>query len=82
MWTAIQDTDESSSDRLIEEGRPLLRRLSFFVVLKTAGPFVEIGRLLRLTVHFPLVLRESGYWLRKHRSDMPVDSQGSFAYFV
>lgn len=29
--TAIQDTDELSSDGLIEEGRPLLRRLSFFL---------------------------------------------------
>jgi hypothetical protein len=27
---AIQDTDEPSSDRLIQEGRPHLRRLSFF----------------------------------------------------
>ena len=36
---AIQDTDEPSSDRLIEEGRPLLRRLSFFFDfgIRTAG---------------------------------------------
>jgi hypothetical protein len=30
--TAIQDTNEPSSDRFIEEGRPLLRRLSFFLI--------------------------------------------------
>ena len=29
----------------------------------------------------PRFLHESGYWLRKHRIDMPVDSRGQFAYF-
>ena len=34
---AIQDTIEPSSDRLIEEGRPLLRRLSFFALALEAA---------------------------------------------
>ena len=79
-WTAIQDTDESSSDRLMEEGRPLLRRLSFFFDFIVVHPATQIGQLDRLTFQFPLVLHESRYWLRKHRSDMPVDSGGLFAY--
>jgi hypothetical protein len=32
VWASIQDTDGPSSDRLITEGRPLTRRLSFFYV--------------------------------------------------
>jgi len=30
----------------------------------------------------PGFLQGSRYWLRKHRIDMPVDSQGPFDYFV
>jgi hypothetical protein len=42
-WTTIQDTNEPSSDRLIEEGRPLLRRLSYFYVHTTAGYKIAMG---------------------------------------
>ena len=81
LWASIQETDGPYSDRLIEEGRPLLRRLSFFV-LNASVRIVEIGRHLRLTVHFPPVFRSSEYCLRKHRDDMPLDSRGSLAYFI
>jgi hypothetical protein len=38
VGAAIQDTDEPSSDRLIEEGRPLLRRPSFFARILARYP--------------------------------------------
>jgi hypothetical protein len=40
MPAGIQDTDEPSSDRLIQEGRPLMRRLFFFgPEIYSPGPF-------------------------------------------
>jgi hypothetical protein len=40
---AILDTSEPSSDRLTEEGRPLLRRLSFYFALKEVGLAARVG---------------------------------------
>jgi hypothetical protein len=50
---AIQNTDEPSSDRLIQEGRPHMRRLSFFSIpgLHTSG---QTGRPLQM-LDFPVV---------------------------
>jgi hypothetical protein len=79
---AIQDTDEPSSDRLIQEGRPHLRRLSFFSDFGIVYPTTGTGRLPAGGPIFPGFLKGSRYWLKKHRMDMPVDSQGSFDYFV
>lgn len=82
-WMAIQDTDEPSSDRLIQEGRPLMRRLSFFFRFRD-----RLLRHLTWPPSTPEALFPPGfpqgnrYWLRKHRIDMPVDSQGPFDYFV
>jgi hypothetical protein len=59
-----------------------MRRLSFFLISRIVHPAAWIGRLHRLTRHFPMVLQENRYWLRKHRNDMPLDSHGAFAYFV
>ena len=39
-WMGIQDTDEPSSDRLIQEGRPHMRRLSFFFRFRD---FTQLG---------------------------------------
>jgi hypothetical protein len=39
---AILDTDEPSSDRLIQEGWPLLRRLSFFFGLEAPNAGSEL----------------------------------------
>jgi hypothetical protein len=81
--TAIQDTDESSSDRLIAEGRPFLRRLSFFLTLRDWPPARSYFGLFPHPMFQPfLVLSKSRYWLKKHRSDMLVDSGGLFAYLV
>jgi len=79
---AIQNTDEPSSDRLIQERRPLTRRLSFFSESKADAPAVEIGCLYHLRLDFSFVLRKVGCWLKKHRGDAPLDSPGRLAYFV
>src|ERR1700680_1645230 len=79
---AIQDTNESSSDRLIKEGRPLCATPLLF--------FQFQGRPLRHPNWaasspggpYSLALQESRYWLRKHRSVMPVDSGRWFTYLV
>ena len=79
----IQDTDEPSSDRLIQEGRPRMRRLSFFFRFWDCFPrpldWPPSTPEARFSAGFLHGIR---YWLRKHRMDMPVDSQGSFDYFV
>ena len=60
-WMAIQDTDEPSSDRLIQEGRPHLRRLSFFSDFGIVFPAAEAGRLPPRRLYFPLdFFRETG----------------------
>ncbi len=79
----IQDTDEPSSDRLIQEGRPRMRRLSYF--FRFWDRFLRPPDLPPSTPEArfsPGFLHGTRYWLRKHRMDMPVDSQGSFDYFV
>jgi hypothetical protein len=81
VWAAIQDTNEPSSDRLIEEGRPLMRRPSFFVLM-TTGRTIKMGCHPCLGVQFPPIFQAGGCWLRKHRGDMPLDSPGPVAYFV
>lgn len=40
---AIQDTDEPSSDRLIQEGRPHMRRLSYFFRFRDSAPPAKVG---------------------------------------
>jgi hypothetical protein len=40
---AIQDTDEPSSDRLIQEGRPHMRRLSYFFRFRDSAPPAKFG---------------------------------------
>jgi hypothetical protein len=82
-WKAIQDTDEPSSDRLIQEGRTHMRRLSFFSRFRDRFPRRLNCPLSTPEARFPHgFLKESRYWLKKHRLDMPVDSQGPFDYFV
>lgn len=77
----IQDTDEPSSDRLIQEGRPHTRRPSFFFDsgISRGGligaPFLHEDPLPTGFV------QKSRYWLRKHRIDMLVDSQRLIDYF-
>ena len=59
-----------------------MRRLSFFLIwgFHTAG--LKLGALYRLTVRFSAgFLHEIRYWLRKHRIDMPLDSQGLVRLF-
>lgn len=70
VCAAIQDTDEPSSDRLIQEGRPRMRRLSIFLI-----PGVHTAAFMGPSSNIPGFLHESGYCLRKHRIDMLVDSQ-------
>ena len=79
---AIQDTDEPSSDRLIQEGRPHMRRLSFFFQFRISRSSVNWAP---SSPEVPLPdgsVHESRYWLRKHRNDMLVDSQRLIDYFV
>jgi hypothetical protein len=58
---AIQDTDEPSSDRLIQEGRPRMRRLSFFSDFGIVSPATGTGRFPRRRPDFPPdFLREAG----------------------
>jgi hypothetical protein len=79
---AILDTDEPSSDRLIQEGWPLLRRLSFF--FRLGGPQCRDlnWACSSRDVPFARFLQENGYCLEKHRLDVPLDSQVPLAYFV
>ena len=78
----IQDTDEPSSDRLIQEGRPHMRRLSFFFDLGISRRWPKWAPSLPDGPFFAGLLHESRYWLRKHRIDMLVDSGRLFDYFV
>jgi hypothetical protein len=55
-WVAIQDTDEPSSDRLIQEGRPHMRRLSFFF---RSGDFTPPAKLGALFARSPILRRFS-----------------------
>ena len=50
----------------------------FWIVYPTTGT----GRLPAGGPIFHGFLKGSRYWLKKHRMDMPVDSQGSIDYFV
>jgi hypothetical protein len=78
---AIQNTDEPSSDRLIQEGRPHMRRLSFFFDIGT--PHLRPNWAPSPDARFSRgFLHKSRYWQRKHRIDMLVDSQRWFDYFV
>ena len=44
-------------------------------------PTAKLGEFFARCPSFPGLLRKIGYWLRKHRIDMALDSQGPFAYF-
>jgi hypothetical protein len=81
VWAAIQDTNEPSSDRLIEGGRPLMRRLSFFVLM-TTGRTIKMGCHPCLAVQFPPIFNSGGCWLRKHRGHKSLDSRRLVEYFV
>src|SRR5271165_1399668 len=77
---AIQETDELSSDRLIQGGGLFLRPPAAidFRFDQTAPPAT------RMNAGSPLflILGESGCWHTKHKTDIAVDSPGSLAYFV
>ena len=77
---AILDTDEPSSDRLIQEGWPLLRRLPFFSVWRPLMPGLNCEGSSHEGPESQILLG-NGYCLKKHRLDVPLDSQGSLAYF-
>lgn len=80
-WMGIQDTDEPSSDRLIQEGRPHMRPLSFFSDFGISSRWPECAPSLSKVPFSSGFLHKSRYWLRKHRIDMLVDSRGAFDYF-
>lgn len=81
-WAGIQDTNGPSSDRLIQEGRRHVRRLSSIFRFQDRPPRHLDGAPALDLPFCPGFLHESGYWLKKHRIDKLVDSQGSFDYFV
>jgi hypothetical protein len=67
----IQHTDEPSSDRLIQEGRPFLCRLSSFLKPQEPGPVPILqGNMPNRSLSFRFA--KPGCWRRKHTRDMPV----------
>ena len=76
MGEAIQNTDEPSSDRLIQERRPLTRRLSFFSESKAEAPAGEIGCIYHLRLDFSFVLRKVRVLAEKHRATRLWTPQG------
>jgi len=59
-----------------------MRRLSFFSASRAVVRTVDLWCIYGLMVDFSLALRKIRCWLKKHRSDAPLDSPGPLAYFV
>jgi hypothetical protein len=50
--------------------------------LRKAATGCEMGRAQHPRTGIPTVLHEDGYYLKKHKDDVPLDSRGPLAYFV
>jgi hypothetical protein len=53
-----------------------------FFLRKAASGGCEIGRPQPPRTGIPTVLHDYGYYLKKHKDDVPLDSRGPLAYFV